>query len=1341
MTISTQSDKTSFIRHMRRMLRDIESLLSGAMRRDRQAILRQIARIRQTASEHGPSPAVTARLAQLRQKLDRCIEKKSLRTEKRPRPSDSSDLPISSKKQEIIDAITTHQVVIISGETGSGKTTRLPGFCLEAGRGIDGLIGCTQPRRIAAVSVARRIAEELGEDIGRSVGYKIRFQDETGPGTYIKIMTDGILLAETQGDPQLNAYDTIIVDEAHERSLNIDFILGILKQLLVKRRDLKLIITSATIDTEKFSRHFDGAPVIEVSGRMYPVDVQYMNPEDLTDGDDDIRYVDMAVSAVERITAHQPFGDILIFMPTEQDIRETCELIEGRNFRGVEVLPLFARLSASEQSRIFSRRAARKIIVATNIAETSITIPGIKYVIDTGLARISQYSPRTRTTALPVAPISRSSADQRKGRCGRIENGICIRLYPEDDYLARPLYTPPEILRTNLAEVILRMISLKLGDISRFPFIDSPSLNHIHDGFDLLTEIGAISPAPRARNASAASRHRLTSKGTVMARLPIDPRLSRMLIEAHARGCIQDMAVIVAALSIQDPRERPADNEADADRIHARFNDPASDFISLLNIWNQFHDARKQLRSTSQMRKFCKAHFLSFRRMREWRDIHAQITDILEESELSGLADTAAPPAESSKPGFFSPGYTAIHQSILSGFLSNIAVKKDKNIYQAAKGKQVMIFPGSGLFNKAGNWIMAAEMIETSRIFARTVADIDPGWAHELGRDLCRTTWLEPHWERSRGEVVAIEQVSLYGLIICSGRRVSYGSIHPEQANDIFITSALIEGDIKKPFAFMEHNRRHMDDIVDMENRLRRRDLLISETQLFDFYKHKLPGVFDIRTLQKLIRQNGGDGFLRLTREDLLRCRPDDTELSLYPDHIDLGSGSFRCRYRFDPGKADDGVTVSIPSSSTASVRTEAIGWLVPGLLKEKITALIKTLPKSYRRQLVPVAATVDIIMDEMPRDSQPLITALCRFIHTRFKVDIPASAWTPESVPDHLKLRIAVTGPEGDELRTGRDLSVLQEHISAGPPSDRLNAIKQKWEISGITAWDFGDLPDSIHPEPEADALWEVFPALEAKDSDISLRLFTSRPEAIARHTEGVSALFCIHLSRQLKFLKKQLALPASLRREVSYFGGPAAFEKQLFDAVVHDLFARNIRTRDRFYAHAESAAPAILSAGQEKLDHVIAVICAYHQLRTSLYDLEQANRTRSTLLEFFSTLRQELDQLIPPHFIRLYDNGKLAQLPRYLKAMDIRANRCILDFQKDQARAEEIKAYSDSLHDLLAGLNPATSDEKRNQIEAFFWMIEEYKVSVFAQEVKTAFPVSAKRLDKHLADIRRMI
>ncbi|MGZ6249620.1 MAG: ATP-dependent RNA helicase HrpA, partial [Syntrophales bacterium] len=735
-------------------------------------------------------------------------------------------LPITARRDDIVKAIKKHRVVVITGETGSGKTTQIPKMCLEAGRGISGVIGCTQPRRVAAVTVAHRIAEELGEEIGRSVGYQIRFEDRSGGNNYIKIMTDGILLNEAQNDPLLRRYDTIIVDEAHERSLNIDFVLGILLTLLRKRRDIKVIITSATIDAEKFSRDFH-APIIQVSGRMYPVEVRYQPLDHQLEESGEITYVDCSVTALEKIMKDGSEGDILIFMPTERDIRETCQLIEAKLDRRAVVLPLFARLPWREQRRIFQPASKRKIVVATNVAETSITIPGIRYVIDTGLARISQYNPRSRTTSLPVRAISRSSADQRKGRCGRVQNGVCVRLFDKADFENRPLFTEPEILRSNLAEVILRMLSLNLGDISMYPFIDPPHTKNIRDGIDILREIGAISTDARAEEPGHGKHYSLTERGMIMARLPIDPRISRMIIEAERERCVNEILIISSALSIQDPRERPAECEKEADKVHGRFADPSSDFMTLLRIWNKYQGLMQTAKSKGRMKTLCREHYLSIRRMREWVDVYDQLKAILDEQgwrirQRIETDDKAL--------------YDGIHKSILSGYLSNIAMRKEKNIYAAARGKDVMIFPGSGLFNKGGGWIVAAEMIETSRLFARMAANIKVEWLEELGGGLCRRTYSEPHWSRDRGEVVAYEQVSLFGLVIVTKRPISYGPINPDEASEIFIRSALIEGDLRKPFSFLLHNLGVIERISNMEDRIRRRNLLAGEDELARFY-------------------------------------------------------------------------------------------------------------------------------------------------------------------------------------------------------------------------------------------------------------------------------------------------------------------------------------------------------------------------------------------------------------------------------------------------------------------------------------------------------------------------
>lgn len=1277
------------------------------------------------------------RLGSIEAAIEASVRLRARRAAGRPRLAYPEDLPIIARKDEIVATLMNHRVVVISGETGSGKTTQIPKFCLEAGRGIDGLIGVTQPRRIAAMTVAARIAEELGEPLGRSVGYKIRFDDQTGDDAYIKVMTDGILLAETQGDRWLGAYDTLIVDEAHERSLNIDFVLGILKDLLERRRDLSLVITSATIDTEKFSRAFDGAPVIEVSGRMYPVEVRYMPPEAGAD-EGDQTHVDMAVAAVRKLQAESPYGgDILVFMPTEQDIRETCEILEGSRFTGAHVLPLYGRLSAGEQSRVFQRLPGRKIIVATNVAETSITIPGIRFVVDTGLARISQYLPRTRTTALPVVPISRSSADQRMGRCGRVANGICIRLYAEEDYESRPRFTPPEILRSNLAEVILRMIALRLGEISAFPFIDRPADRNIQDGFSLLEELGAIVRKPR-RQGAGADIH-LTDRGQVMARLPVDPRLSRMLLAAAEAGCLREMTVLAAALSIQDPRERPTGKETQADQAHAPFRDPSSDFIALLNIWKAYHEARAAVKSTTRMRAYCKQRFLSFRRMREWRDIHYQLGVILEEH---GIRDRVALDRGAADGAPFTPFYTALHQAILSGFLSNIAVRKEKFLYQAARGREAMIFPGSGVFKSSGPWVVAAEMVETSRLFARVVANIDEGWLEAAGGDLCKYAHADPRWEKNRGEVVADEQVSLFGLVIVPRRPVSYGKIDPAGASRIFIRSALVEGEMRQPFPFIAHNQAMMGEVRGIEDRIRRRDLLISEEDLCAFYAERLGDrICDVRTLRAFLKGRKSDQFLRMRPEDLRRYPPDPEELSRYPERVSLGNTVFPCDYVFDPGAGEDGVTVRIPSSVAPSVPAEAVDWVVPGLLEEKIGALIRGLPKEYRKQLVPVNTTVRNIVEEIPKYRGALLSTLAEFIFQRFGVSIPASAWNTAELPEHLRLRIAILGPEGEEIRSGRDPEVLRK--SAGDPMnpDRFEAARREWERSGITRWDFRDLPETLTLTGAGGETWVAYPGLRVCGESLSLHLYRDREKARAGHGEGLVRLFSLCLAREVKALRRQVTLSGPAAEAARYFGGARAFEARLHESVLNDLFRREIRTREAFEARLAEVPARMAEAAARKREAAVEILTAYHGCRAEIFRLENASRSNAGVIRFLSGLRDALADLVPEHFLDLYEGDRLSHLKRYIQAIAIRARRAVENFERDQARASLLRIHADRLAELLKSLTPASSDEKRAAVEAYYWMIEEYKVSLFAQELKTPIRISPKRLEEKYGEALRMV
>jgi ATP-dependent helicase HrpA len=1241
-------------------------------------------------------------------------------------------LPILERKADIIAAIRRHPVVVVTGETGSGKTTQIPKMCIEAGRGMRGIIGCTQPRRIAAVTVARRIAEELGEEVGLSVGYKIRFEDRSGPRPLIKLMTDGILLMEAQTDPNLRDYDTIIVDEAHERSLNIDFTLGILKKLLQKRRNLRVVITSATIDTQKFSRAFDDAPIIEVSGRLFPVEVRYLPLDAQAEERGDLTYVDAAVRAVDELRMKSRHGDILIFMPTEQDIRETCDLLEGRNYKNCAVLPMFARLSWSQQHRVFEPMALQKIVVATNVAETSITIPGIRYVIDTGMARISQYNPRTRTTSLPIVPVSRSSAEQRKGRCGRVQHGICVRLYSSEDFERRPVFTPPEILRTSLAEVILRMLSLKLGGIDSFPFIDPPAPKAVRDGLELLRELGAIEKKLPADDDVLTGSYRLTEMGRNMARLPIDPRISRMLLEARKENCEPEVLIIASAMSIQDPRERPLEQEQKARQLHAQFNDPTSDFVTLLRIWNHCWGRHEAASSQNSIRRFCRDHFLSYRRMREWRDVHDQVRMILNERR----------PQTPKRPTTDSEERTdGIHKSVLSGYLSNIAQKKTKNGYAATKGREVMIFPGSSLFNRGGNWIVASEIVETSRLFARTVANIEPAWLEAIGSDLCRYSWAQPHWDKNRGEVVASEQVSLFGLVIVPGRPVSYGRIDPEISTRIFIRSALVDGELKQPLPFLAHNRRLLAEAEALENKVRRCGLMADEDQIARFYEQRLPLIYDVRSLQKLIRDRGSDAFLRMAKADAFRERPDEQELRLYPDECVSDKLRFRLSYRFVPGDREDGITMQIPVHLLSRTSVEPSQWSVPGNLLEKIQILLRSLPKEYRKKLQPLSQTADMILKEMPNGEEPLPSSLTNYIRQRFGEEIPPAVWPMDKLPEHLKMRYAVLDTAGQEIASGRDLQKLKsETLSAGETA-LFEKARKEWEKSGLTRWEFDDLPEEI-PLVHAGVLQGfAYPALQAAETSVHIRLYQDKEEADQAHLDGVVALYRLHFQSELKYIKKSLSLSGDMKIWALAFGNPRILENRLFERIVRDLFSVSVRTQSAFIGHAQSISDRLLPRSQEILQEIKPFVKTYHETVLTLRAFGTANRFNRPAMQFLESIQEELKRLVPQDFLLYCDVQKLPHIIRYLKALLIKAERGLIHLDKALLKVLEIKHFEDYLQQLLDNRTHHFSKEKRKAIEDFRWMIEEYKVSLFAQELKTAYPISRKRLENERRRIEGMI
>lgn len=1265
-------------------------------------------------------------------------------------PTAVAQLPVSKKKKEIIAAIRSNPVVIISGETGSGKTTQIPKFCLEAGLGRSGMIGCTQPRRIAAITVAARIADELGEPLGRSVGYKIRFDDRTEQTVRIKLMTDGILLAEAQKDRHMTRYSAIIVDEAHERSLNIDFTLGLLKNLVRQRKDLKLIITSATIDTEKFSAAFDSAPVIEVSGRMFPVDVRYMpvtgydSEQEMIDSQ---AYVEAAADAVRHICSTSRSGDILVFMPTEQDIGDTMALIRGQDLPSAVVLPLFARLSAKEQARVFARTVGRKIIVSTNVAETSLTIPGIRYVVDTGLARIPHYSPRTRTTALPVKAISQSSANQRKGRCGRVENGICIRLYHESDFMGRPFFTSPEILRSNLADVILRMISLKLGDIQDFPFIDRPSAKSITDGFDTLLELGAIKPAAAQAGRKSKKTYTLTRRGRIMARIPVDPKLSRILLEAHEKKCVREVSVIASALSIADPRQRPQDKAQQADQKHARFKDPSSDFITLLNIWDEARAARKQHSSRNRFRQWCADHYLSFKRIREWMDIHRQITGILKEHRLfhdPAELKTGTGNLKSKEYEIGGPAYIAIHQSLLCGYLANIAHKSENNLYAAAKGRKAMIFPGSGLFNSGGRWIVAAEFVRTSQLFARTVANIDPAWIETAGRNLCVSTYSDPHWEKKRGEVMVSEQVTLFGLVIVSRRLRAYGPVNPEEAGEIFIRRALVDGETDIRFRFMAHNRALIEKIEAMEHKTREKDILATEQDIFEFYQARLPEPFyNIRTFQRFLKTRGNDECLCMTPEDLQKKQVDAQTLALFPDTLKQAETEFALSYHFNPGSPTDGITVRVPAASVDSLDVHHTERLVPGLFREKIVALIKALPKSLRRQLVPVSDTAEIIANEMPASAQPLFAQLSQFVHTRFNADIPPTAWSSAPIEDHLKMRIAIVDDSGKEIDVSRESGIIRKYSrpAESDPDSALKAAKKKWERQSVREWDFGDIAPEITIRTASGIPLTLFPGLAVEKEDLALRLFRSKTSAEDSHKKGMVRLYAISFPDDIRALEKDIRAADGLTRHAGLYGGAAVFRQSIHNRLMTHLFAKNIRTRQAFEAHAADTLPLLYRTGQafiKTLETLCEEVAAAQSLLHNL-SLRTAGHARTHAL--ITELDSELTKIVPPNFCDLYSIDRIGVLHRYAAAIRIRAQRACDNLPRDISRAKAVQKYGRYLKQLMDSLTPESSEEKIRAVEDLYWLIQEYKISLFAQEIRTLETVSPKKLDILVSQISRML
>ena len=1250
-------------------------------------------------------------LAKIRGDLDKAIARREARVSRMPAIDYPAQLPVSQRKEDIAKAIAEHQVVIVAGETGSGKTTQLPKICMELGRGITGLIGHTQPRRLAARSVAERIAAETGSALGTDIGYRVRFADKMNDNTYVKLMTDGILLAEIQNDPYLNRYDTLIIDEAHERSLNIDFLLGYLKRLLPKRPDLKLIITSATIDTDRFASHFDNAPVVEVSGRTYPVEVRYHVDDDTKDHDQ----LQAIFDAVDELVAEGP-GDILIFMNGEREIRDTADALSRRNLRDTEVLPLFARLSYAEQSKIFKSHRGRRIVLATNVAETSLTVPGIRYVIDPGTARISRYSYRTKVQRLPIEPISQASANQRKGRCGRVADGICIRLYSEEDFNNRPEFTDPEILRTNLAAVILQMLSLGLGDIEAFPFVQPPDSRNITDGLRLLEEIGAIVQGKRGEPP------RLSPLGQDIAALPIDPRLARMVIQARDLGCLHQLMVISAALSIQDPRERPLDFQQQSDQKHRRFFDKDSDFIAFVNLWDYLQQQQREL-SNSQFRKMCRTDFLSYLRVREWQDLYSQLKQVLEERGITVRA------GESS--------YDAIHQSILSGMLSHVGFKDNNNEFQGARNSKFFIFPGSALAKKSPKWVVVAELVETSRLFGRVAAKINPEWIEPLAQHLIKRSYSEPHYERRQGSVMAYEQLSLYGLIIVAKRKCQYGPINASEAREIFIRRALVEGELGSKEKFFVNNLALVEQVEELEHKSRRRDILVDEESLFQFYDHKLPeGIFNQRRFAAWWKKTKAKtpDLLDFDLDELMRHDATRVTSIDFPDRWQQDNLVFALSYKFEPGEIDDGVSVHIPLPLLNQVQANGFDWLVGGLLADKVVALIKSLPKSLRRNFVPAPNYADACLQAMAPGQLPLLEAMAKHLLRMSGIQIPKEAWDLSQLPAHLQMNFKVEQDNGKLVAQGRDLEALQQQLSGKVQKSLAKVAKTGIEQQGLTEWTFGELPAS-YSRKQGNFEIKAYPALVAGRDSVDIKLFDSPESAAAENRLGLRRLVLLNVPSPIQYLQRSLPNRAKLGLYYNAFGQVTELIDDCIAAGADQLITRtgtDIREAGDFDALREQVRAELGDTVVEVAKQVERILTLAHGIQKKL-----KGKVSLEMVRPHGDIKSQLSSLIFKGFVSTVGVERLADMERYLKAVERRLEKLKIDATRDrinQQIIESLTAQYLQLHNKLV-----KGDRVPEKLDQARWMIEELRVSLFAQTLGTRYPVSEKRVKQLLAEIAK--
>ncbi|EMU3327729.1 ATP-dependent RNA helicase HrpA [Vibrio cholerae] len=1216
-------------------------------------------------------------------------------------------LPVSQKRDDIAKAIAHHQVVIVAGETGSGKTTQLPKICAELGRGKYGLIGHTQPRRLAARSVANRIAEEMETELGGFVGYKVRFTDQISDQTQIKLMTDGILLAEIQNDRFLNQYDTIIIDEAHERSLNIDFILGYLKQLLPRRPDLKVIITSATIDPERFSKHFSNAPIIEVSGRTYPVEVRYRPLAGDDDSESDRDQLEGIFQAVDEL-CDEGFGDILIFMNGEREIRDTADALAKRNLRDTEIVPLYARLSAGEQNKIFQPHAGRRIVLATNVAETSLTVPGIKYVIDPGTARISRYSYRTKVQRLPIEPISQASANQRKGRCGRTEEGICIRLYSEEDFLSRPEFTDPEILRTNLASVILQMTALGLGDIEAFPFVEAPDKRNIQDGVRLLEELGAINDQIKD------PKKRLTESGKQLARLPIDPRLARMVLEASKLGCLKEVMIIASALSIQDPRERPSDKQQSADDKHRRFNHEDSDFLTLVNLWHYIGQQQKAL-SSNQFRRQCKLDYLNYLRVREWQDVYTQLHQSTREMGFK-LND---------EPG----SYHAVHSAILVGLLSHIGMKdQEKNEYHGARNARFNIFPASGLFKKQPKWVMSAELVETSKLWARVVAKIEPDWIEPLAKHLIKRSYSEPHWSKKNAAVMAYEKVMLYGIPIVPKRLVNYGTIDPVLSREIFIRSALVEGDWETKHAFFKQNRALLAEVEELEHKSRRRDILVDDEELFQFYDQRVgTEVVSGRHFDawwKTASRKTPD-LLSFEKEMLFKGDASHITDLDYPNFWHQGNLKLKLSYQFEPGENSDGVTVHIPLPILNQVEPHGFDWQIPGLRHELVVSLIKSLPKTLRKNFVPAPNYADAFLARVTPFEMPLLDAMEKELRRMTGVTVLREDWKLDQLPAHLKITYRAVDHRNRKLNESCDLHELKESLKEKVQETLSQVADDDIEQRDLHTWSFGELP-KVYQQKRGGFEVRAYPALVDKKDSVEIKLFETEQEQLSAMRAGQRRLILLNVPSPIKYLHANLPNKSKL----GLYFNPYGKVLDLIDDCIACGVDKLIEERGGMVWEPQAFEALKEHVRAELGDTVVEIAKQVETILTTAYNINKRlkGKVDFTMAFALSDVKAQIEGLIFSGFATECGWKRLPDILRYMRAIERRMEKLPVDPNKDRLHMLKIESVANKYKELLNKIPKGMAIP--DNVREIRWMLEELRVSYFAQQLGTPYPVSDKRI-----------